>query len=466
MDIEKRSIEFIPSEERYGTPRRLFTLWFSVNVQISALIIGALGVVAGLNIFWALVALVCGTAIGAIFMAGHSAQGPHLGIPQMIQSRAQFGVYGAALPLVIMVVSYVLFTAANCVMIRSSVQAAVPISDNTAIVTFSAISLFIAFVGYELIHRVAIWMSVASLLLFVLAGCFALAHPFPAGAWAPVASGFNLHGFMIGLMGAASWSIGFAPFVADYSRYLPQNVRTSHTFWYSYAGQFFGAVLVMTVGAILGSLSYHAVDDAGNTVAAQFPYGRWLAYLLIVLGVLESNVMNVYSTYMSATTIFTGFNGAVRIARAHKLLIMTAASCLAAGIAVATQYHFADYFSDILIIQLYICVPWTAINLCDFYYVRRGKYSVPDIYLANGQYGRFNAGTIFVFAVSLVAQIPFMQLSFYVGPVARYFGTDVTMLISIILPSVLYLYINRVLVRESRQRSVPIPTQQTQPSVH
>jgi len=450
MDIEKRSIDFIPAEERYGTPRRLFTLWFSANMQISALLIGALGVVAGLSLFWALVAVIIGTAIGSIFMAGHSAQGPHLGIPQMIQSRAQFGVYGAALPLVIMVISYVLFTAANCVMIRSSIQAAVPISDDAAIVLFSSVSLLIAFVGYELIHRVAIWMSVASLALFAAAGFFALQHPFPPDTWTPTPSGLHLHAFMIGLMGAASWSIGFAPFVADYSRYLPQNVKTSATFWYSYGGQFFGALFVMAVGAILGTLTTHAVDDPGNTVAAQFPAARWLAYLIVVLGVLEANIMNVYSTYMSGTTIFTGFNGAVRIARLHKFYIMLAASCLAACIAILTQRHFTDYFSDILTIQLYICVPWTAINLCDFYLVRYGQYSVPDIYRISGQYGRYNVGTIFVFAVSLVAQIPFMQLSFYVGPVARYFGTDVTMLISIVLPSLIYLYVNRDLAREGR----------------
>jgi NCS1 family nucleobase:cation symporter-1 len=457
MDIEKRSIDFIPHEERYGTPRRLFTLWFSANMQISALLIGALGVVAGLNLFWALVAVGLGTAIGSIFMAGHSAQGPNLGIPQMIQSRAQFGVYGAGLPLVIMVISYVLFTAANCVMIRSSLQAAVPISDNAAIVLFSALSLLIAFVGYELIHRVAIWMSVASLALFATAGFFALRHPFPPGTWTPTTSGVHLHAFMICVMGAASWSIGFAPFVADYSRYLPQSVKTSATFWYSYGGQFFGAVFVMAVGATIGSLTTHAVDDPGNSVAAQFPAARWLAYLIIVSGVLEANIMNVYSTYMSGTTIFTGFNGAVRIARLHKFYVMLVASCVAAGIAILTQYHFADYFSDILTIQLYICVPWTAINLCDFYLVRHGQYHVPDIYRVSGRYGRYNGGTIFVFAVSLIAQIPFMQLSFYAGPVARYFGTDVTMLISILLPSVLYLYVNRALVRKGRADVVRNP---------
>jgi len=46
MDVEKRSIEFIPTSERYGTPARLFSIWFSSNMQVTALIIGALGVLA------------------------------------------------------------------------------------------------------------------------------------------------------------------------------------------------------------------------------------------------------------------------------------------------------------------------------------------------------------------------------------------------------------------------------------
>ena len=48
MDVEKRSIAFIPESERYGTPARLFSIWFSSNMQVTALIIGALGVLEGL----------------------------------------------------------------------------------------------------------------------------------------------------------------------------------------------------------------------------------------------------------------------------------------------------------------------------------------------------------------------------------------------------------------------------------
>jgi nucleobase:cation symporter-1, NCS1 family len=72
MDVEKRSIEFIPESERYGSPARLFSIWFSSNMQVTALIIGALGVLEGLNVFWGIAAALLGSAIGTIFMAGHS----------------------------------------------------------------------------------------------------------------------------------------------------------------------------------------------------------------------------------------------------------------------------------------------------------------------------------------------------------------------------------------------------------
>ncbi|MEJ7704262.1 MAG: cytosine permease [Geodermatophilaceae bacterium] len=47
-----------------------------------------------------------GNIAGGIVMALHSAQGPRMGIPQMISSRAQFGVYGACLPLILVVLMY------------------------------------------------------------------------------------------------------------------------------------------------------------------------------------------------------------------------------------------------------------------------------------------------------------------------------------------------------------------------
>jgi len=451
--LEKRSIEFIPENERYGGTKRLFSIWFSSNMQVTALLVGALGVLAGLNVFWGIIAVIIGTGIGSVFMAAHSAQGPHLGIPQMIQSRAQFGVFGAGVPLAIIVISYILFTAANGVVMRSSIQAAIPMPDDLAIILFGAVTLVIAFVGYELIHKIGVYMSIASGLLFLAVTFLALTHHYAPGTWTPTAKGFNLPGFVLGVTQTASWSIGFAPYVADYSRYLPSKVKTSSTFWYSYWGQAAGAGLVMILGAILATYLPNIVNDPGRSVAQLFGYGRWIAYLVIILGVLEINVLNIYSCYMSVTTIFTGFHGIKTISRTAKFWIMALMAAIATVIAVATQYNFNAYFGDILTAQIYFIVPWTAVNLCDFYAVRFGKYSVPDIYDEAGQYGKWNKPTLLICLLTVLAEIPFMDLSFYVGPVAKIFGCDVTVLISFFLPAILYYLANRKIIGRAPVRS-------------
>jgi hypothetical protein len=56
---------------------------------------GAIGPLTGLSLPWTIVAIVGGSVFGTLFQAFHGAQGPRMGLPQMIQSRAQFGSRGA-----------------------------------------------------------------------------------------------------------------------------------------------------------------------------------------------------------------------------------------------------------------------------------------------------------------------------------------------------------------------------------
>jgi purine-cytosine permease-like protein len=46
-------------------------------------------------------------------MAFHSTQGPQLGLPQLIQSRPQFGYYGALLVWIVALVAYIGYNAFN-----------------------------------------------------------------------------------------------------------------------------------------------------------------------------------------------------------------------------------------------------------------------------------------------------------------------------------------------------------------
>ncbi|MGP8097838.1 MAG: cytosine permease, partial [Steroidobacteraceae bacterium] len=74
--IEVRSIDYVPDGERHGGLASQFTLWLAANLQITAIVTGALAVVFGGDVFWSLVALLLGQLIGGAVMALHAAQGP------------------------------------------------------------------------------------------------------------------------------------------------------------------------------------------------------------------------------------------------------------------------------------------------------------------------------------------------------------------------------------------------------
>ena len=94
-DIEVRSIDYVPEDERHGRVRDQFTLWFSATLTILGILLGAIAVEIVGNFFWGVLAWAIGTVLGLLLVGFHAVQGPRLGVPQMIQSRAQFGFYGA-----------------------------------------------------------------------------------------------------------------------------------------------------------------------------------------------------------------------------------------------------------------------------------------------------------------------------------------------------------------------------------
>jgi NCS1 family nucleobase:cation symporter-1 len=453
LAVEQHSIDFVPLSQRYGTPLRLFTIWFSINLSIVCLTVGTLGIAAGLPFGRSVLALALGNGIGTIFMAAHSAQGPHLGVPQMIQSRAQFGVLGAALPLFAVILTYTLYTAADAVVVRQTLEALLPVGDTGTLIVFGAVTLAIAYVGYELIHRLGALLAVMSAALFIAATCLLLrGHSPVAAAMLVQAPGHQSAAFLLTLTQAAAWSLSFGPYVADYSRYLPQSSSPWSTFWCTAIGNFFGATLLMVLGAYLAAFFPRIAADPGTGLAGLFGPGVFLARWLIVLGVLEGNVMNLYSAYMSTITIMTSASGLMRISRRRKFLVMLILISAATWIAAATQEHFDRYFGDMLGAMLYILVPWSAINLADYYLVRDGNYVVAELFRPNGLYGRYRWTGIGSYLFGIAIQLPFVSLSFYSGAVARLLGADIAWLPGLIAPAALYVILEKSLSAQTSGR--------------
>src|SRR5580700_6978467 len=152
--LEINTIQPIALDQRHGTAADLFTVWFGSNLMLLTIVTGGLAVtVFALPFVWAVIGLAIGNLAGAVFMALHAAQGPTLGVPQMIQTRGQFGSLGSLLVVGIVIAMYVGFLASNLVLGGEALTSIAPsLSATPGIALVGGISVVAAIWGYDLIH--------------------------------------------------------------------------------------------------------------------------------------------------------------------------------------------------------------------------------------------------------------------------------------------------------------------------
>jgi purine-cytosine permease-like protein len=210
-----------------------------------------LGITLGGNLLWTSIAVILGCLLGTFFMAFHSTQGPQLGLPQMIQSRPQFGYSGALLVWGVALVAYIGYNAFNQVLAAQALHQLTPAISATsgaAMVLFALIALALAVVGYDKIHlaqRGFAYVMIVILTVFSVAALFLLR--LPAAQWQP--AGFRAVPFLAQLFAAASYQLSWSIYVSDYSRYLPRDVGVRESFWWTYLGAFVGGAWMMLVSS-------------------------------------------------------------------------------------------------------------------------------------------------------------------------------------------------------------------------
>src|ERR1700685_4806829 len=170
--IEKRSIDYVPIAERHGKVWHLWPVWFSGDAHLATVATGVVGIALGGNLIWTAIAVVLGGALGTFFMAFHSTQGPQLGLPQMIQSRPQFGYVGALLVWGVALLCYIGFNAFNQILAAQTVLSLYGGDSTVTMLVFTVLSVSLAVIGYDLIHLAQRWVAyllIAALLVFTVA---------------------------------------------------------------------------------------------------------------------------------------------------------------------------------------------------------------------------------------------------------------------------------------------------------
>ncbi|MEO5652446.1 MAG: cytosine permease [Marmoricola sp.] len=441
LSVERRSIDFIPAAERHGSPVNQFTLWMAANLQITAIVDGALAVVFGADALWAIIGLLIGNVAGGVVMALHSAQGPRLGLPQMISSRAQFGVLGAAIPLVLVILMYLGFTATGTVLAGQAINALLGVEAPViGIVAFVVLVAVVAVFGYELIHTVGKIASVIGIVgLAYLAFRLFTQHDVGAAVAGPQ---FEVASFLLAISLGAGWQLTYGPYVADYSRYLPAETPDRSVFLATWAGSVLGSQLSMTFGVLVAATAGDAflpnqVGWLGQLAGPAFVAA--LVYALIVVGKLTVTCLNAYGSFMCAATTVTAFTGTRTVSRVARAVFITAMLLLAALVALAASADFLSNFKNFVLLLLMVFTPWSAINLTDYYLVSKEKVDIPALYDLDGRYGRWNAVAITTYVLGIAVQVPFLAQSLYTGPVTKALGgADISWIVGLIVPGVIY----------------------------
>jgi nucleobase:cation symporter-1, NCS1 family len=435
LQVEQHGMEQIPEDERHGKVASQFTLWFSSNVQINSFVTGTLAVVLGLNLFWAIAAIVVGNAVGGLFAAYHSVQGPRMGVPQMVQSRAQFGVIGAALPQAFTVVMYLGFYVVGGVLSGDAVGSLFHISTWIGVILWNIVILVVAIYGYDLVHASGRVATVISAILFLVLFIHLLGNV--PSHYKGTAQSFATFMLVISVM--AGWQITWAPYVSDYSRYLPVDTPARKTFLYTYSGLVGGAICVQIVGALAATTGAAELStNVSSFVAHQFNGVYGIILLAILIGNIPATVESPYGGFLTFWAIVSPTGKGVPPRQARTLFAI-AFTIVGSVLSIAASSSLLTTANDVIVFLLYVLIPWTAMNLVDYYFVRRGHYDVKELFNLDGIYGRFNWWALGIYIVTMAIEVPFMNTSVFTGPIAKSLnGADLTWIVGLVLASVSY----------------------------
>lgn len=445
--IEAHCVDYIPEAERRGKAWKQGPFWFTCNFNFFSIALGFLGPSLGLSLLWTVVAGAAGAMFGGLFVSLHASQGPRLGLPQMIQSRAQFGYRGVLIPVLIVLFNFMVFNVLQGDVLQTGLHGVFGWSELLFVIGVSVIAALLAIFGHDWLHRMARVMFWSALPFYVLLTIGMITGH--AGEDVQATEGaFTLTAFMAVFAATASYNLTLAPYVSDYTRYLPAKTQTWRVVLAVQFGTSLSLVWLLAIGAWLASRTgasdaLVSLYESGNHMISNL--GTALA-ILSALGLITVMGVNTYSAVLSVATVIDCFKP---VSPSRRLRIVTTFALMVIWVVVIRNLGSdqSTLITDLLSILLYLLTPWTAVNLVDFFIVRRGHYAITEILeRGGGIYGEWAWRGLTAYFIGLIVEIPFMVLSFYKGPVAQHLdGIDIAFVVGLVAAGLVYVLLARSL---------------------
>ncbi|MBC7520349.1 MAG: cytosine permease, partial [Sandarakinorhabdus sp.] len=298
----------------------------------------------------------------------------------------------------------------------------------------------LAIFGHDRLHaafKLLFWCNlplVTVLTIAILAGRIA-----PTALPAP--SAFTWAAFLAQFAAAASYNITYAPYVSDYSRYLPPTVSRRAIIANVYVGASASAIWLIILGAWLAT-RIAAKDSVGALAAAgdMLLPGFGTALALVSIGALVATMgINAYSGML---TIVTGIDSIRPVVPTRRLRIILICLLAAIWFAIAAAFggNAVGALGATLIVMLYLLAPWTSVNLVDYFLIRKGRYAIMDLARPDGLYAGWNRRGLMAYFAGLLASVPFFAIpGVWTGPAAAALGgADIAWLTGLVVAALAY----------------------------
>lgn len=424
LKVEPFGIERISERERHGRPWKLFPFWFGANVTLYSFLVGFLGItVFALPVGLALAGIVLGTVLGAAPFALLSVIGPATGYPQIAHSRSAFGRRGAYVPAALNWFSTTGWSAVTFILGGLALSEFIPaIPFVVGVGIFAAIQILVAFYGHNFLHRFEQGMALLLVVVFVAMTVVSI-QAAAASAYVPTGDGLVGLAFMTIL--AASIPLSWAPYAADFSRYLPSATRRRSIFFPAFLGMAAACVWIETLGVLL-STSLGGLGDPVAVFAHAFGNGAvGPLLLLLVVNLLAANAPNLYSSGLSLLALD------VPVKRWSSVLV---GGVIATVFAIVGGSGGSAFYESWLFFVEYWIAPWAAIVLVSFFvFSPRGTELPPD------RARSWRPSALVSYAAAVLVAIPFMDQPAFLGPASSAMGgLDLSDLISFVVAAVLF----------------------------
>jgi purine-cytosine permease-like protein len=386
-------------------------------------------------------------------MAFHAVQGPRMGIPQMLQSRPQFGFLGALIPQAIAVFLFVGFNVFNTIIGGTALATLTGLDLSISVAIMAVLAFALTMAGYDWIHFFQKWGTYIFLVVF---GVFTASVLFLGDLPAEHAQmgEFQLTPFLVVLGAVAAYQVSQAPYVSDYSRYLEPSSTSRATFLWTYWGSALGSFWMIALGALLLALFPDAAPVDSIVLGGDLLFEGFGTITLAValIGMVTVIALNMYSGSLAGLSAVDVFARA-KPGRGVRLVAVAVVAILGTAGSLLLPEDFLASYSTFLALILYALTPWTAVNLVDFYWVRRGNYAILEIFKPHGIYGSWNARGLAAYFIGLLFMVPFFSTGIFTGPIATALGgADFSVFIGLPVSAIAYWLLTRNLDMTEEQR--------------